>query len=645
MKRLIFVISALFCLCSCGGWKQWRLASPDGLVVVDVEHSPASETGTPELTYSVSLDGKEMILSSPLGIDRADGSFSSGLKFTGESSRPIDEHYTLKSGKKLQNHDFANETTLVFRNGGGQNVELILRTYNDGVAYRYRFPDEGRGEYRITREYSGFRLPTEGRAWIHPYDWNDRLKPSYEQWCQSDMEIGAASPYEQGWAYPMLFNVDGAWAFVTEAVIDGTYPATHVRNTADGLYNVCFPEKEEVIVSDDPEPVSTTLPWVTPWRVIALGDELADIVETTIVQNLNPPSAVGDDSWIRPGRSTWSWWSNGGSPRNFQTQKEYVDFAASMGWEYTLIDAGWQRMTGGTVEDVAAYAADKGVGVWLWYHSGAGPVTDTVINRNVMSRPEARKAEMARLAAAGIKGIKVDFFDTDKQRVVAIFPQLLADAAANKLMVNLHGASLPRGLERTYPNLMTTEAIKGAEGFGRQTNCDRAAWHNTTVVFTRNVVGSMDYTPVTFSDKVRQGVVAYNRTTYPHQLALSVVFESGVQNFADRRESYESLPEAPKKFLTEVPTTWDETRLVSGFPGDHAIFARRKGDVWWIGGINGLDEAREMTFELPFVDGEKTIDMIVDGAERTEFATQTARTGQSVTVKMAPNGGFAATIK
>ncbi len=192
---------------------------------------------------------------------------------------------------------------------------------------------------------------------------------------------------------------------------------------------------------------------------------------------------------------------------------------------------------------------------------------------------------------------------------------------------------------------MTTEAIKGAEGFGRQPNCDRAAWHNATVVFTRNVVGSMDYTPVTFSDKIRQGVVAYNRTTHPHQLALSVVFESGVQNFADRREAYEALPRAPKQFLMEVPTVWDETRLVAGFPGDYAVFARRSGDTWWLGGINGKEESREITLDLSFVAPGKSFEIIVDGAERTDFAAQTARTGVPITVKMAPNGGFAAKIQ
>lgn len=212
-------------------------------------------------------------------------------------------------------------------------------------------------------------------------------------------------------------------------------------------------------------------------------------------------------------------------------------------------------------------------------------------------------------------------------------------------MVNFHGASLPRGLERTYPNLMTTEAIRGAEAFGQQPACDRAPSHNATVPFTRNLVGSMDYTPVTFSNKIRQGVEALNITTYGHQLALSVVFESGVQNFADRYESYQALPQGPKEFLKEIPAAWDETRLISGYPGDHVIMARRKGDTWYIGGINGKNENRLFTFELPFIEANKEIDFITDGKDRIYFNEESQITGTSFTVNALPYGGFVAKIK
>jgi hypothetical protein len=599
-----------------------------------------------QLSYQVKYKGKELILLSPLGIDREDQQFSSDLRFKSVSPAVlIDETYTLKSGKKLECRNQANELTLDFKNGNNHPVQLIVRAYNDGIAFRYYFPGQDRTKlYKITGETTGFALPLNGKAWIHPYDWNDRLKPSYEQYCKNEIPVGSASPNEKGWAYPMLFHVNDVWALITEAVLDGSYCATHIRNTENGLYTVCFAEKEEVVIADDPEPTGY-LPWATPWRVIAVSDALSGIVETDIVRNLNPGNAIADTSWIRPGRSGWSWWSDGGSPRNYKKQIQYVDFSASMGWEYTLIDAHWPQMEGGTVEDIAAYAEKRGVGVWLWYHSGAGRENNSISPDNVIANPEARKKEFRHLQQIGIKGIKVDFFDTDKQRIVKRYQEILADAADYHLMVNFHGASLPRGLERTYPNLMTTEAIKGAEGFGRQPACDNAPWHNATVPFTRNVVGSMDYTPCTFSNKVRQGVEASQVTTWGHQLALSVVFESGVQNFADKAESYQALPEAPKNFLKNVPAAWDETKLAAGYPGDFVVMARRKGNIWYIGGINGKHEARTLEFKLPFVPAGEKIQLITDGANREEFAGTEAVTGGNIRVKVLPSGGFAGTIE
>lgn len=316
-----------------------------------------------------------------------------------------------------------------------------------------------------------------------------------------------------------------------------------------------------------------------------------------------------------------------------------------MGWEYTLIDAGWPNMVGGTMEDVVKYANSRNVGVWLWYHSGVGYQQDTINYFNMMSIPDARKKELARIQELGVKGIKVDFFDSDKQNVVKLFEEILSDAAEHHIMVNFHGASLPRGLERTYPNLMTTEAIRGAEAFGQQPACDKAPKHNATVPFTRNVVGSMDYTPVTFSNKIRQGVEAQNITTYGHQLALSVVFESGVQNFADKREAYQSLPEAPKEFLKKVPVAWDETKLLSGFPGDYVVIARRKGSTWYIGGINGKNESRSIEFKIPFLTANKDINVITDGENRGKFLESKQNSDGDLSVKVLPYGGFVATIE
>lgn len=643
MRNTIFAL--LFILLFHSGFAQnspWKLTSPDGKITVKLNIGPSA---IEKLLYTVSLNGKMVLQPSPLGIDREDQQFGPDLTFV-SSTEPalIDEHYQLKSGKRLLCRNYANERLLTFRNAAGKEVQLIWRAYNDGIAFRYRFAEQDTKLYKVIKEHTGFRLPTDGRAWIHPYDWNSRLKPSYEQYCQSNIAIGTDSPNPKGWAYPMLAKTGSAWIMITEAVLDGTYCATHLQSTGDGLYTVNFAEEEEVALAGSPEPTSS-MPWQTPWRVIVLGDSLSDIVETNMVQHLNPPSVVANDAWIQPGRASWSWWSNGGSPKVFSVQKQYVDFSADMGWEYILIDAGWPLMTGGTMEDVVHYARSKGIGVWLWYHSGSGQPMDTLNYRNLMSDQHARRTEFARLQKLGVKGIKVDFFDSDKQGVVKRYPEILADAAKYEIMVNFHGATLPRGLERTYPNLMTTEAIKGAEGFGRQESCDRAPAHNATIPFTRNVVGSMDYTPVTFSNKIRQGVEAFNRTSFAHQLALAVVFESGVQCFADKSESNAALPEAPRNFLKHVPTAWDETKLLDGFPGDFVIMARRKGDTWYIAGINGKNEKCSFSFSLPFIRGHKTLEIIKDGSERTSFAMDKLESDGKIQVDVLPYGGFTATVK
>jgi len=624
---------------------NWTLESPDKLVKIEIMNLPDSATGAFRLFYQVKFNGKEAVLRSPLGIEREDARFVTDLKPVSQSAvTRIDEEYSLKSGKRSEAHNYANEQLFTFENRDGKRVELIVRAYNEGVAFRYRFPEENPAQHQVMAEQTEFSIPKEGKAWIHPYDWNSRKKPSYEQYCEKEIPVGKASPNQKGWAYPMLFNANGLWMMVTEAVLDGSWCGTHLQVTGEGAYRVCLAEADEAVIPDAPEPVHS-LPWASPWRVIAVGETLASIVETNLVQHLNEPCRLANTDWIKPGRASWSWWSDGGSPRSFKKQIEYVDFTAQMGWEYILIDSGWPVMEGGTVEEVIRYANEKGVGVWLWYHSGAGIPKDTVSVRNVMSVADARRAEFARLHALGVKGVKIDFFDTDKQEIVKLYAEILEDAAASQILVNFHGASLPRGLERTWPNLLTTEAVRGAEGFGRQERCDQAPNFHTVLPFTRNVVGSMDYTPVTFSNKIRQGVEAFQKTSYAHQLALSVLFESGIQNFADRYTAYLALPEAPKDFLKKVPAAWDETRLVDGYPGDFVVMARRKGSVWYIAGINGKEEPRELTFSLPFVPEGEKLSLLLDGKQRTGFAEGSVKTGNPITVSLLPFGGFAGTIE
>ena len=615
------------------GIKEISLSSPDSRVKFTLSLGES-------LSYYVKYDNTQLMDSSPLGIDREDEAFSSNLQFISKSEvLLIDEQYELKSGKRLLCHNWANEQTYRFENSNGKVVELILRVYNDGVAFRYRFPDESTKFYKITKENTGFKFFTDGKAWIHPYDWRSNKSPCYEQYCQSNIAIGTNSPNAQGWAYPMLFNTKNHWIMVTEAALDDTYCATHVKSDKSGLYTVVFAAKEEVAIPDDPEPMSQ-LPWASPWRVIIIGDQLADIIETSIIQNLNPPSVIEDTDWIKPGRAAFSWWSDQPSTYDYEEQIKYIDFAADMGWEYILIDAGWHKMTDNELDYIMAYAQYKEVGVWLWYKSGLAEEDRPNTFWDVMSDPQRRKEQYDKIAKWGVKGIKFDFFDSDKQGVIELYKEFLEEAMERKLMVTFHGCTLPRGWERTYPNLMTMEAVSGSEKFTSQYGCNQAPAHNATIPFTRNVVGSMDYAPLTFSNKIYDGVESQNITTYGHQLALSVVFESGIQHFADNRMVYAGLQAEVLDFLKKVPTAWDDTKLVCGYPGDYVVIARRKGNDWYIGGINGNNTEREIKLDLSFLPENCKIRIINDTGERGNFIVKDEEYKGRLSILLKPYGGF-----
>jgi alpha-glucosidase len=615
---------------------RWSLSSPNKKITINIANV---QNG---LTYETSYEKRKAIETSPLGIDRDDQQFSRSLKFVSKNTTSIDESYKLLVGKRLQNRNHANELTLTFENENKEQVQLIFRAYDDGMAYRYHFSKKDDTSHKILREQSGFALSKNSRLWIQPYDLNSRKKPCYETYYENGIAPGTVSPNPAGWAFPVLCNTkDDLWILLTEAALDETYSATHLEDkNNNGVYTIRFPEKEEVTSAADPEPIST-LPWTTPWRAAVIGPSLGTIEETTLVQNLNPPSVIQDVSWIKPGRSSWSWWSSGGTTRDYNVQKEYIDFNATMAWEYVLIDAGWPQMTGGKMEDLVSYANSKGVGIVLWYHSGMGREKDTLSMANLMAFPESRKKEFDRIQSWGVKGIKVDFFDSDKQPVIRRYFDILRDAADHRIMVNFHGSTLPRGWERTYPHLVSMESVKGAEGYGRQDFCDRAPQHNTILPFTRNAVGPMDYTPVTFTNKRE----AKRQTTFGHELALSIVFESGVFHFADKMGSYQSLPDAPKNFLKEVPVTWDETKFITGEPGKYLVVARRKGTNWYVGGINGEGTEKEISFDLPFLKKNK-VTIITDGPEPGTFSTPTiSASKKNVKLKLMANGGFVASIK
>ena len=635
---------------------SWSVTSPNGLVKLSFQLADlgghADFPSGPRLYYRVEhgAEGQRAVVlgDSPLGLRLQEYDFVNGLRFdaaTAPLPRLIEEAYELSHGKRRLCRNRANQVTLPFRSTGGQLLELDLRAYDDGVAFRYRLPGSGGAARALAAEATGFALAGDTKLWMAPSDKATTYSPAYETYYEGELSPNTTAANGVGWSFPALLRTaTGRWALITEAGVGTNFCGTRLSNTTSGgIYRIALPDPKEGAGTGAVEPAAT-LPWEMPWRVIIVGDSLANIVESTLVTDVCPPSRVTDTSWIKPGRVAWSWWSDNPSPQDGAKQKKFVDLAAEMGWEYVLVDANWDIMDNGNVHDVLRYAKQKGVGVLLWYNSGGPHNVVTEKPRDTLTYPEVRKHELELLQKWGVKGIKVDFFQSDKQDVIGLYHGIMADAAARQIMVNFHGCTLPRGWERTWPHLMTMEAVRGEECYIFDPKFpELAPVQNTITPFTRNAVGPMDYTPVGFSDNRYP-----HRTTAAHELALSVLFESGWVHFADKAEAYFSLPAAPKDFLKRVPVAWDDTRFIAGEPGQFAILARRKGTTWYLAGVNGQGQPREERIRpgawLP--PGRYQLARIGDGSDAKSFAseTQAFQAGGEFTVKLLPYGGFVATL-
>ncbi len=465
----------------------------------------------------------------------------------------VEERYTMISGKRR-------ECTYKYRAmscSDAQGKNLLVRVSDDGVAFRFNGADE----------HVSFVIPDGTRRWLQ------RQKTDYEGFYPESTQAADGK-----YSYPALIEYgEGIFGLITESGINHGNSCSYLTISGD-RYTVTYTDNDETDVH--------------AWRILMLGS-LADIVESTLVTDVAGGGTVTDKSWIKPGVSSWIYWAYNHSSKDFQKVKEYIDLAHDMGWPYTLIDWEWDEMAnGGNLEDAMAYAREKGVKVNLWYNSGTswiGPGAPGPQDR--LRTKEAREREMTRLEQMGATGIKVDFFLPDGHEMVDYYLDILEDAARHHLLVDFHGCTIPRGWSRTWPNLMSMEAVYGAEWYNnnrRMTNA--AAAHNATLPFTRNVIGPMDYTPCTFTDSQNPHI-----TTDCHELALPILFESGLQHMADRPEAYLNLPAPVKELLSGLPSAWDDTRLLAGYPGQSAVIARRSGDTWYIAGINGTNE--EITIE------------------------------------------------
>ena len=566
-----------------------RLTSPKGdmVVVVDVQN------GKP--TYEVSLGGVPFLKPSPLGLVTNIGDFTDGLTLAGCDSKTQHDEYWLKTTKKSHISYDATEAVCRFEKNGRHVLDIQFHITERDVAYRYKiYPKKGRGGETLVAvvngEASGFVMPDGTTTFLCPQSGPmggfARTSPSYETSYTLDDQMGK-NGWGNGYTFPCLFKTPAGWLLLSEAGTDGGYVGCRLLNAGGSNYKIGFPQEGEMNGFGTTS-ASVALPCETPWRTITVGTTLAPIVETTVTNDVVRPKYQASKEYVY-GKGSWSWIIGMDPSCNFDEQKRYIDFSAAMGWRSVLVDALWDVQIGyEKMEELARYGRERGVGLFLWYNSNGTWNDAPQSPKGKMDKSSARRKEMAWMQKNGILGIKVDFFGGDKQPMMQLYEDILTDANEFGLQVIFHGCTLPRGWERMYPNYVASEAVLASENlhFG-QGACDAEAQNACIHPFIRNTVGSMDFGGSTLNkhyNKDNQHGTT-RKTSDVFALATAVLFQSSVQHFAMAPNNMEDAPAWAVDFMKQVPTNWDETRFIDGYPGKYCIMARRAGTKWYVVGI------------------------------------------------------------
>jgi alpha-glucosidase len=623
------------------------LRSPNGRIEVTVEFDAAGA-----LTYGIALDRKPLIAPSPLGLRLAEARvLSQGLRLTGAARTSADRRYTFVVGKTRSARDHYNELTLDFDGPERHTLQLMFRAYDDGIAFRYRIPRQHSHEpIAVEDELTSFAFPGDCACWALNLG-------TFGTGHEGEFRRMAASAIGEGdlLDVPLVCRTETAVFAIAQADLND-YAGLYLRGRSDGGPGVQVRLSPRL---DDPTIAIRARPdadLVSPWRVVMIADRPGDLIQSTLIANLNPPCMIEDTSWIKPGKYAWDWWSDRivsgvAQPRmDNATMQRFIDFAATTGLQYMVIDAGWYVSgadgEGGQSADatrsipeidlpsLVRYADQRGVGLFVWVHWKA-----------LDARMEKALELYQRL---GLKGIKVDFMDRDDQEMVGFYHRLLAEAAGRRLLVDLHGAYAPTGLSRTYPNLLTQEGVMGAEY--NKWSARVTATHNVTLAFTRMLLGPMDYTPGGFRNVRPQEFVARNtlplvQTTRGQALAMYVVYDSPFVSLADTPDAYDG--QAGMDFLSAVPTTWDETRVLAGEIGEFIVIARRSGRDWFIGAMTN-ETGRTLEVPLAFLGSARCIATIyADGDTPTALAIseQVVDRRSTIALRLAACGGGAIALK
>ena len=643
MKNRLKLLVWLFALSGPLAAQSVSVNGPDGKLQLTV--SCPSANG--EVSYAVTYNGKQMLESSPLGMETNVGDFYRGLQLKEHKVTALDTVYEQSRIKASHIHYRANELLCSFVNGEGKNVQITFRVSNNDVAFRYTLPrEQGKGSVTVNSERTGFRFPSQTTTFLCPQSdamigWK-RTKPSYEEEYKADAPMNERSGYGHGYTFPCLFKVgDDGWVLLSETGVDSRYCGSRLSDWDNGVYRIAFPMPEENNGNGTVAP-AFSLPGSTPWRTVTVGETLKPIVETTVPWDVVEPRYTTTHDY-KPGRGTWSWilWQDGSI--NYDDQVRYVDLAAAMGYEYVLIDNWWDNNIGrDRMEQFIKYARSKGVEVFLWYSSSGywNDIEQSPVNR--MDNSIARKQEMRWLQSLGVKGIKVDFFGGDKQETLRLYEEILSDADDHGLMVIFHGCTLPRGWERMYPNYVGSEAVLASENLVfSQHFCDNEAFNATLHPFIRNAVGCMEFGGVFLNKRLNRsndgGTI--RRTTDIFQLATAVLFQNPIQNFALAPNNLTDAPQICLDFMKQVPTTWDETRFIDGYPGRHIVLARCHGNTWYIAAVNATTEPLKLKLDLLMLAGQEVSLYSDDKKMQPQLKLQKIKTDGSLQLTVRPQGG------
>lgn len=641
-KNIILFLSLLsFCFLSEIKAQVAEILSPDGKLKLNI----FSEEG--KALYSVAFEGKIMLEKSPLGLVTNDSDFSENLKFINSKKDFVSKKYSNEKIKKSVVEYKANTLTANFINADQHHIGIEFQVSNNNIAFRYDIPPmKERFSVVVNAEVTGYRFPLQTTTFLSPMmkpmTGFARTAPSYESGYKADDESGTKSDY--GYVFPGLFRIGNeGWVLLSETGVSSLYCASHLNTASEkNLYQIAYPDLAENNGFGS-SGAALSLPGKTPWRTITIGNSLKPIVETTIPFDVVDPLYQPSQKY-QFGKATWSWilWQD--QSMNYDDQIKFIDLAASLKYEFILMDALWDKNIGkDRIKELIHYARSKNVGVLLWYNSN-GTANDAPMGpRNKMSSSIERKKEMKWLREVGVKGLKVDFFGGDKQETMRLYEDILSDANDFGLTIIFHGATLPRGWEVMYPNYAGSEAVLASEMlyFSEEVR-KQEAFFATLHPFIRNTVGSMEFGGTFLNKFLTKSNKDKNRrwTTDGFQLATAVLFQNPVQMFGVMPNNLTDAPEFQLDFMKEVPTLWDETVFVDGYPGTYSVIARRYQDKWYVAGVNAEKVSKKVKLNLPMFAG-KAGELINDDRTGNTFLKSISISNHgNLEIEIQPNGGF-----